>query len=172
MKQSRTVIPAILAVVVLLTTLGLTSCSKKKEQKSPTAETKTGTEIAETKTGTETAEIIQAKKSVTAEIIKAQKSGDANELEIARAKRIHVPRPKRRVVRPREIERAKLLNLSPEERAKLKEQRQKIQQQWENMSEEEKKEFAAKMRGGENMTEEEKEKLMAELRERFNAGRQ
>jgi hypothetical protein len=149
MKQSRTVIPAILAVVVLLTTLGLSSCSKKKGQNSPTAESKTGTEIAESKTGTETAKIIQAQKSTTEEIIQALKSGDANELEIARAKRVHVPRPERRVVRPREIEREKLINLSPEERAKLKEQREKIQQKWQNMSEEEKEKFAAQMRGAE-----------------------
>jgi len=148
MKQSRTVISAILVVAVLLTALGLTSCSKK----SGPAESQTGDESEKTS--------------------QVQKPGDANELEIERARRAHVPRPERRVVRPREIEREKLLNLSPEERAKLKEQREDIQRRWENMSEEEKKEFTAKMRGGENMTEEEREKFMAELRKRLNAERQ
>ncbi len=64
MKQSRTVISAIVVVAVLLTALGLTSCSKKKAQKSGSAESKTGTE---------------PKKS-----IEAQKRGDPNELETER----------------------------------------------------------------------------------------
>ncbi len=154
MKQSRTVIPAILAVVVLLTTLGLTSCSKKKEQKSGTAEPKTGTETEKT--------------------IQAQKSGDANELEIERA-RMARTRPEARPALGRE-DPARLRDVSPEERARLKDQRENIQQSWENMSEEEKEKFRATMREirqrGDNMTEEEREKFTAELRKRLNAGRQ
>jgi uncharacterized protein (DUF3084 family) len=148
MKQSRTVISAILVVAVLLTALGLTSCSKKNGP----AESKTGAEPEKTS--------------------QVQKPGDANELEIERARMAQARTEKRKVVSRREREREKLLNLSPEERAKLKEQREDIQRRWENMSEEEKKEFAAKMRGGENMTEEEREKFMAELRKKFDAERQ
>jgi len=150
MKQSRTVISAILVVAVLFTALGLTSCSKK----SGPAESKTGAESEKTS--------------------EVQKPGDANELEIERA-RMAEARAERRPALGRE-DPARLRDVSPEERARLKEQKEKIQQSWENMSEEEKEEFRATMREirqrGENMTEEEREKFMAELRKKFNAGRQ
>lgn len=150
MKQSRTVISAILVVAVLLTALGITSCSKK----SGPAESQTGAESEKTS--------------------EVQKPGDANELERERA-RMAEARAEARPALGRE-DPARLRNVSPEERARLKEQKEKIQQSWQNMSEEEKEEFAAKMREirqrGENMTEEEREKFMAELRERLNAGRQ
>lgn len=154
MKQSRTIISAIIVVAVLLTALGGISCSKKNEEKSGPAESK-----------------VAADPEKTSEV---QKPGDANELERKRA-RMARTRPEARPALGRE-DPARLRNLSPEERARLKEQREKIQQSWENMSEEEKKEFAAKMREirqrGENITEEEREKFMAELRKKFNAGRQ
>ena len=146
MKQSRTVISAILVVAVLFTALGLTSCSKKNGP----AESQTGAESEKTS--------------------EVQKPGDANELEIERA-RMAEARAETRPALGRE-DPARLRDVSPEVRARLKEQKEKIQQSWQNMSEEEKEEFAAKMRGGENMSEEEREKFMAELRERFNAGRQ
>ena len=135
MKQSRTVISAIVVVAVLLTALGLTSCSKKSSE--------------------------------------VQKPGDANELEIERA-RMAEARAEARPALGRE-EPARLRNVSPEERARLKEQKEKIQQSWQNMSEEEKEEFAAKMREirqkGEDMTKEEREKFMAELRKKLNGER-
>ena len=146
MKQSRTVISAILVVAVLFTALGLTSCNKK----SGPAESQTGAESEKSS--------------------EVQKPGDANELERERV-RMARARPEARPTLGRE-ETARLRDVSPEERARLKEQKEKIQQSWQNMSEEEKKEFAAKMRGGENMTEEEREKFMAELHKKFNAGRQ
>ena len=150
MKQSRTVISAIVVVAVLLIALVGISCSKK----SGPAESKTGAESEKTS--------------------QVQKPGDANELERERARMAQVLAERRATLGDRSEER--LRNLSPEERARLKEQRENIQQRWENMSEEEKEEFRATMREikqrGENMTEEEREKLMAELREKLNAGRQ
>ena len=150
MKQSKTVISAILVVAVLLIALVGISCSKKNGP----AESKTGTESE--KTG------------------QVQKPGDANELERERAGMAQVLAERRPTLGDRDEER--LRSLSPEERARLKEQRENIQQRWENMSEEEKEDFRATMReikqGGENMTEEEREKFMAELREKLNAGRQ
>ncbi|MHC4462981.1 MAG: hypothetical protein ACYS6W_09280 [Planctomycetota bacterium] len=149
MKQSRTVTSAILVVAVLLTALGLTSCSKKNKP----ADSKTG---AESKTTSE-----------------ARNPRDANELEGARVKMAQTRTGGRPTLGDRNEER--LRNLSPEERAKLKERRENIQQQWENMSEKQKEEFRAKMleirQRGENMTEEERKKIMTELREKFNAGR-
>ncbi len=144
MKQSKTIISAIVVIAVLLTVLGLISCSKKSGQKNGPAESEKTSQ--------------------------AQKPGDANELERERA-RMAQARAKRRATLGRE-ETARLRDVSPEERARLREQREKIQQRWQTMSEEEKEEFRAKMRGGENMTEEEREKIIAELRERLNAGRQ
>jgi len=142
MKQSKTVISAIVVVAVLLTALVGISCSKKC---GPAESEKT-----------------------------SQKPGDANELERERARMAQVLAERRPTLGDRDEER--LRNLSPEERARLKDQRENIQQRWENMSEEEKEEFRAKMREikqrGESMTEEEREKLMAELREKLNAGRQ
>jgi len=154
MKQSRTVIPVIVVVAVLLTALGLISCSKKTGQKSGPTESQTGTEPEKTS--------------------QAQTPGDANELERERARTAEA-RTERRPTLGRE-DPARLRNLPPEERDRLKGQREKIQQRWENMSEEEKDAFRATMREirqkGENMSEEEREKFMSELRERFDAGRQ
>ena len=149
MKQARTVISAIVVVAVLLTALGLISCSKKSGP-------------AESKTDTESERTTQAKKP-----------GDANELEIERAGMAQVLAERRPTLGDRDEER--LRSLSPEERARLKEQRDNIQQRWENMSEEEKEDFRATMREikqrGENMTEEEREKFMAELRKKLDAER-
>ena len=154
MKQSRTVISAIILVAVLLTALGGISCSKKNKEKSGPAES----EVA-----------VEPKK--TSEV---QKPGAPNELERERA-RMARARPEKRPALGRE-DPARLRYVSPEERARLKGQKEKTQQSWENMSEEEKEEFRATMREirqrGENMTEEEREKFIAELRERLNAGRQ
>jgi len=154
MKQSRTIISAIIVVAVLLTALGGISCSKKNEEKSGPAESEVAVEPEKTS--------------------EVQKPGDANELERERA-RMARTRPEARPTLGRE-DPARLRDVSPEERARLKEQKVKIQQSWENMSEEEKEEFRATMREirqrGENMTEEEREKFKAELRERLNAGRQ
>ena len=152
MKQSRTIISAIILVAVLLTALGGISCSKKTGQKSGPAES----EVAAGPEKTSASEV--------------QKPGDPNELERERARTARA-RSEARPALGRE-DPARLRDVSPEERARLKEQREKIQQSWENMSEEEKEEFRAKMREGENMTEEEREKIIAELREKFDAGRQ
>lgn len=150
MKQSKTVISAVIVVAVLLIALVGISCSKK----SGPAESEVAAEPEKTS--------------------QVQKPGDANELERERARMAQVLAERRPTLGDREEER--LRNLSPEERARLKEQRENIQQRWENMSDEEKEEFRATMREikqrGENMTEEEREKLMAELREKLNAGRQ
>ena len=154
MKQSRTIISAIVVVAVLLTALGGISCSKKTGQKSGPAESEVAAEPEK--------------------ISEAQKPGDANELERERA-RMARARSEKRPALGRE-DPARLRDVSPEERARLKEQKENIQQSWENMSEEEKEKFRATMREirqrGENMTEEEREKFIAELRERLNAGRQ
>ena len=139
MKQSRTIISAIILVAVLLTALGGISCSKKNKEKSGPAESE-----------------VAAEPKKTSEV---QKPGDANELERERARTARA-RPEARPALGRE-DPERLRSLSPEERAGLKEQREKIQQGWENMSEEEKEEFRAKMREirqrGEDITEEENE---------------
>jgi hypothetical protein len=151
MKQSKTVISAILVVAVFLTALGLSSCSKKTEEKSGSAESKTGNDPRKT--------------------IQDLKPGDANEL----AKMTNAREEKTALMRRREREKELLRDVSPEERARLKDQRETIQKRWENMSDKEKEEFQATMRKirqkGEDMTKEEREKYMAELREKLNGGR-
>ncbi len=132
MKQSRTVISAIILVAVLLTALGGISCSKKSGQKSGPAESE-----------------VAAGPEKTSEV---QKPGVPNEFERERARTARA-RPEARPTLGRE-DPARLRYVSPEERARLKEQKENIQQSWENM------------------TEEEREKFIAELRERLNAGRQ
>jgi len=154
MKQSRTVISAIIVVAVLLTALGGISCSKKNEEKSGPAESE-----------------VAAGPEKNSEV---QKPGDANEFERERARTARA-RAEKRPALGRE-DPARLRDVSPEERARLKEQKEKIQQSWENMSEEEKEKFRATMREirqkGESMTEEERKKIIAELlREGPDAGR-